>query len=273
MIDFFKNSFIWASSILSAIFTFVPESFFEKYKFSSNFSDEKNIIIARLLSFVIIFIFTMVFYKLYLHFRKSVKIKGHNYSIEVRYGDLFDSKLSECQKVIPLDECFITKVGTNPSDVNEESLGGQYLLKYPISESDMEKLIIDADLKPERSKSKYKGKTRYASGTIVPRNDFLLMAFAKLDIDGLARLTKDEYNRCLLLLWDEINKYHMQKNVCIPILGSGVTRDLDLTQQELLDIIIHSYKISAQKLKNPCKLIIVCKECKDFSINKIGTTI
>ncbi|WP_374118375.1 macro domain-containing protein [uncultured Fusobacterium sp.] len=34
-----------------------------------------------------------------------------------------------------------------------------------------------------------------------------------------------------------------QKNVCIPILGSGVTRmdNVLLTQQELLDIIIGSY--------------------------------
>ena len=38
----------------------------------------------------------------------------------------------------------------------------------------------------------------------------------------------------------EIDKYYAQKDVCMPILGSGVTRidGVSITQQELLDIIV-----------------------------------
>lgn len=52
----------------------------------------------------------------------------------------------------------------------------------------------------------------------------------------------------------------------MPILGSGVTRmgDESLTQQKLLDIIIESYKLSAQKLKPPCQLHIICKNVMTF---------
>lgn len=46
-----------------------------------------------------------------------------------------------------------------------------------------------------------------------------------------------------------------------------------LTQQELLEIIIGSYRLSAHKMKSPCQLHIVCKKREDFSLNKIGENI
>ena len=49
--------------------------------------------------------------------------------------------------------------------------------------------------------------------------------------------------------------------------------DASLTQQELLDIIIWSYKLNSHKIKSPYKLRIVCKKCDEFSLNKIGENI
>jgi len=139
----------------------------------------------------------------------------------------------------------------------------------------MQTLINNAQLKPAKGKSKYKNKERYESGKLVPNGDYLLMAFAKLNKEGLGEFSRDEFIDCLSMLWKEINKYYGQKDVCIPILGSGVTRGeiAALTQQELLDIIIVSYKLSAHKIKSPRQLHIVCKKCDDFSLNKIGQSI
>ena len=80
----------------------------------------------------------------------------------------------------------------------------------------------------------------------MPNGIYLLLAFAKLDKDGLGRMTRDEFLACLSVLWKEIDKYYGQKDVCIPVLGSGITRmdDTSLTQQELLEIIIGSYRLS-----------------------------
>ena len=77
---------------------------------------------------------------------------------------------------------------------------------------------------------------------------------------------------CLSTLWDEIDKYYGQKDVCIPILGSGLTRinNQSFTQQQLLDILIMSYKLSTYKIKKPYKLRIICKKNDKFSLNKIG---
>lgn len=268
MFKFLKKSSTWALSIISIVFTFVPETIFEKCKLFLNASNEVNVVLNRVLTFIAVLVLSIILNALHALCRRSISIKGNNYSIRIKYGDLF--KMRTCKKVIPFDECFTTSVGESPSDINLDSICGQYLVKYPIQ--DMQILIDDAQLKPAQSKSKYQNKVRYDSGKLVPNSDYLLMAFAKLNKDGLGRLSRDEFLDCLSTLWKEIDKYYGQKDVCIPVLGSGVTRmdDASLTQQELLDIIIGSYRLSAHKIKSPCKLYIICKKRDDFSLNKIG---
>lgn len=269
MLNFLKRSNTWAFGIISAIFTFVPETILEKYKLSTDYSDELNIILIRILIFIIVFISSIIINMLYLQFRRKVCIKGHNYSIYIKYGNLF--KMRNCKKVIPFDECFTTSVGNRPSDINPDSICGQYLKENPIQ--DIKRLIDNIQLVPAKSKSKYQSKECYTSGKLVPNGDDLLLAFAKLDKDGLGRLSREEYIDCLSVLWKEIDKYYGQRDVCIPILGSGVTRinGISLTQQELLDIIIYSYKLSPYKIKSPYKLYIVCKKTDNFSLNKIDS--
>ena len=166
----------------------------------------------------------------------------------------------------------MTKVGNAPGEIKPGSICGQYLQKYP--STDMQSLLDGIQLKP-KGKSKYQNKEKYESGRLIPVNEFLLLSFAKLDKEGLGRMTREELNECLQILWTELDKYYGQQDVCIPILESGITRmdDTSLMQQELLDIIIASYKLSAAKIKKPSKLYIVCKRTDDFSLNRIGNYI
>lgn len=272
MIKFMKKSSTWALSIITLILTFVPEATFEKCKWFPMVSDDINIVLVRVLTFIVVFVLSMTVNALFLNFQKSICIKGNNYSIQIVYGDLLE--MATCKKVITFDECFTTIVGNSPSNIKPSSICGQYLTKNPIR--DMQSLIENAQLKPARSRSKYQNKVRYDSGKLIPRDDDLLMAFAKLDEDGLGKFfSLDEFLECLSLLWKEIDKYYGQKDVYIPILGSGLTRigDTALTQQELLDIMILSYRLSPHKIKTPCQLYIVCKKCNDFSLNRIGENI
>lgn len=268
MNKFLKKTFDYAVYAISLIFTLVPESFFEQYKLFEKLSTETNTIINRVIAFVAVMALIAVGYSLFLSFRWSVHIKGKNYSIKVRYGDIFKQK--KCKSVIPFDECFTTTVGTAPDEIKPASICGQYLLEHPID--DITPLLESARLKPLESRSQYNNLNRYESGRLVPRDNFLLMSFAKLDKEGLGRMTRDEYTKCLSVLWEELDKYYCQSDVCISILGSGITRldDTSLSQQELLDVIIKSYQLSAHKIKNPAKLHIVCKRCDDFSLNRIG---
>ena len=261
MIDFFVKSGTWAISITTLVFTFVPEKYFEK-----------NIILNRILTLLCVFIIIVIFYGLFLICRRSITIKGHNYKIKVEYGDIF--KMDNCKKVINFDECYTISVGDAPGDIKPTSVCGQYLKMHP--NLDVEKIIKKSKIKAENERSQYLGKKKYESGKLVPNGDDLLMAFAKLDADGIGKFfSHKEFLYCLSLLWEEIDKYYGQKDVCIPILGSGLTRinETLLTQQELLDIIIGSYKLSSHKIKSPYKLHIVCKKNDDFSLNQIGKSI
>lgn len=283
MIYLIKKSSALAFAVISVIFTFVPETFFGSHEWISQdllkqykiFSDleanDVNVIISRLACFFLVWMATLLVYTLFLVLRRSIAIRGENYSIQVEYDNILQKK--DCKRVINFDECFSTQVGEKIADVKPDSICGQYLKLHP--DLDIQKLITDANISPARSKSKYQHKTRYDSGTIVPNGDDLLMAFAKLDERGKGRFfSRDEYLKCLDLLWKELENYYSGTDVCVPILGSGITSfdggsGASISQQDLLNMMIWSYRLSSHKIKSPHKLHIVCKKTKGFSINDI----
>lgn len=283
MIELLKKSAVCAFAIICTIFTFVPETIFGKvilipkdvlkqFECLEDNVLEINIIVNRLLVFVVIYVITTIGYKAYLRLRNKISIRGNNYKITVEYGDLLKTK--KCKRVISFDECFSTHVGNDPADVKPTSICGQYLVANP--SLNIQSLLSSSQLKPLNSKSKYQNRERYESGRIVQNGDDLLMAFARLDKNGLGILSYDEYLKCLSVLWEEIDMYYAQKDVCIPILGAGLTRfdggsGASIPQQELLDMMIWSYKLSSHKIKLPYKLRIICKRCEDFSLDRIDS--
>ena len=187
---FFKKCFALTISIISLLFTIIPEKNFEKKVFFEKLSNETNIIVNRIFVIVVVFIISVLLNLIINKLKKKITIKDRNYCIVVEYGDIFS--FVDCKKVIPFDECFTTCIGSMPSEIKPNSVCGQYLNKFPIN--DLQNLIEKLDLKPEKSKSKYNKKDRYASGTLIPKEDFLLLAFAKLDCNGLGRFsTYDEF--------------------------------------------------------------------------------
>lgn len=254
-----------AYAIIMALFTVIPEDFFKLGIFICDWSESIIIVVNRLIYSLIIFVIVNIIYCNYLKKRSSVVISDRTCSIIIEYADLFEIKKGI--KVINFDECFTTTIGNKPEEIKRESICGQYLTKYPID--DMQKLIHDFDIK-SNGKSQYAEKEKYKPGTIIPKDDFMLMAFAKLDKDGLGHLTYNEYLDCLKNFWEQIDKYRGTNDVYVPILGSRITRfEKELTQQELLDIMIASYKLSPKKIKKPNKLHIICRELEDFSLNNI----
>lgn len=255
------------TSIISLVFTVVPESLFGLIRLYSKAPIEYNIVINRIIVFVFVGLMVAFFYILYIRFRPSVVIKRKNYRIKVSYGDIF--KIKNAKKVIPFDECYTTSVGDSPAQVKPSSICGQYLTKC--EESDIKQIVDSISKRSPTGKSCYNAQDCYTSGTIIPNGEYLLLAFAKLDSDGLGYIKYEEYLDCLFLLWKELDKYYAQSNICIPILGSGITRfrDAELTQQELLSIIIKSYELNRRKLKLPAKLHIICNKSDGFSLSHI----
>lgn len=284
MIELFKKSVAGAFGVTSAVFAFVPEKFFHAVKWipaqamtksivERGISDiEVDIVISRILCFVVIWCVTTLLYGIYRTLRKSVKIKGTNYTILVKYGNLLDEK--NCKRVISFDECYTVQIGQNPCDVKPKSLCGQYLLKQGRNVN-IQKLIERSQVRPEIRTSRFQNKLSYKPGSIVANNEELLMAFATLDENGKARfLALDEYIECLETMWKQIELNCVQQDVCVPILGSGLTKfesgnGASLSQQELLDLMIWSYKLSPHKVKTPYRLRIICRKREGFSLNNI----
>lgn len=278
MISLFKRGLTWTTGTFTAILTLVPEASFGHGHWAltdllESFTcirclftvEELDTIINKLLILLLVFSVCVVLRLVFTYCRKSKTIKVGNSIIQVEFGDIM--KVKDCLRVISFDECFTTKVGTEKGDIRPTSICGQYLQTN--QNIDMQSLIMSAQIKPEKTKSQFMKKDRYKSGVIVPNGKDLLMAFAKLDKDGRGMFpTIDDYRECLSNMWNEIDMHNQQCDVCIPILGSGLAR-MDFTQQELLEMIIWSYKMTSRKLLHPYKLRIICKRNSGISLEDI----
>lgn len=265
-----ERSFYISVSVALFLLAILPEKIFLEYALAKLNTDISTIILNRLIAFLMLYIVIFIIVWVHNKLLDKVDIKGFNYHIIVEYEDIF--KIKDAKKVIAFDECFTLKVGEGSADIKPDSVCGQYLKKYPLNYTELENLLKEYDLKPTRSKSKYRNQLKYESGKIIPRGDFYLMSFAKLNSDGSGILDREELLDCLNLLWKEIDKFYDDRDVCITILGSGRTRfkDTILNKQYLLDMIIASYKLTSHKIKLPYKLHIVCRKSDDLSLNKIG---
>ena len=254
-----------AYGIISVIFMFVPEDVFKIGFVQCEWSDSAIIIANRIiLSVSVLVIANIIYYYWYKH-RRSVTIDNGKCTIKVEYGDI--TKITDGKKVINFDECFTAIVGERPQDVKPCSVCGQYLATHPID--DMQSLLQTSGILTS-GVSQYNNLPKYESGVLIPKDDYLLMAFAKLDKNGLGKMTYAQYKDCLNKLWEQIDIYHGTDDVYLPILGSKITRfDKELTQQELLDVMIASYRLSPKRLKKPFTLHVVCKEREGFSLNDI----
>lgn len=97
----------------------------------------------------------------------------------------------------------------------------------------------------------------------------MLVALTHFDEDNRAYLTLQQYSDCLINMWNEIDILYNQQSVSMPLLGSGVTRfkDCEVTDQELLEIILWTYRISKVKFTYPSCLNIILDERKKDKIN------
>lgn len=272
ILKFAVDCFMLSSALITVCFSFLPEKVFSEYpptifEFANN---ESGIIIQNRLLLFLVFLFASAISKMiYACFRKEYTIKGKNFVIKIEYGDLLQKNAGK--KVITFDECYTTTVGNALGDVKPESINGQYLLQHNDIGARIGQLIQNAGLKKLPSKSKFNKKDRYESGRVVQYENDLLMAFVKLDEKGAGKMSYNDYLNSLNVLWEEISNYCEHKDIYIPIIGSGQTTRFDgenYNHQDLLDVIIASYRLSPHKLKSPLELHIVCRKKDGVSLGR-----
>ena len=79
-----------------------------------------------------------------------------------------------------------------------------------------------------------------------------------------------QYLEFLINFWDSVNRVYSQKSVSVPIFGSGITRikeHKNINDEELLKIMLLTFRVSEMKFKYPAKLNIVIHKDKIAAIN------
>lgn len=202
---------------------------------------------------------------------KKVTIKIDGTTVTVKSGDIFNEP---GLKAIAFNEYFDTVVDNNL--ISERSLNGLFLkskLNGTIEELDVEieQFPFEEGEVLQRDVSRVAGKSiKFKLGTIFVKDDFLLTAMSKFDASNRANLTMPEYLEFLINFWDGVNKVYAQRSVVTPIFGSGITRILghrNITDEDLLKIMLWTFRISEMRFKYPANLTIVVHEDKIDQVN------
>lgn len=200
----------------------------------------------------------------------KINLSIQNSEIEVRIGNIFEA---EGLKVITFNEYFDTMVDNKI--ISENTLNGIFIKNNindveefdNLIENDVHLLDLKSDIDIKRRTGK---KQKYKLGSIFQYGEYLLTAFTRFDADNRAYLYMNDYVKFLLNFWNEIDICYAGRSVNISLLGSGITRFKEydsITDQELLEILIWSFKLSRIKFKYPSKATILIHESKKDKIN------
>lgn len=199
---------------------------------------------------------------------EHLTLQINNSMVNIKFASIFEQP---DLKVIAFNEYFDTQV--DDIIISKNTLNGKYLLEIAQKE-ELDGLIENSHHLSERKaesniERKVGKKQRYKLGTICKNGDYLLVALTHFDEDNRAYLTLQQYSDCLINMWNEIDILYNQQSVSMPLLGSGVTRfkDCEVTDQELLEIILWTYRISKVKFTYPSCLNIILDERKKDKIN------
>lgn len=226
--------------------------------------DNKKLV--SFLIFIMIIIGIYIFLLIRANTLKQIKLNINGSVLEVKEGNIFEES---DLKVISFNEYFDTKVDNRI--IAENTLNGKFIKEYVEDLNELDNIIneklIPISINEQRSEGKCK---KYELGTILEYNDFLLTAFSKFDENNRANLTLKEYLQFLMNFWNNLDIIYGNRSVNITIFGSGITRFTDLSyisEQELLETIIWSFKTSRIKFTYPSKITIIIPKGKIEKIN------
>lgn len=254
------NSYFGILAIVSTLFSL--------FSVTIDIPNKYKVYVALILLIFIIIIYIALWIKA--NYLQSKIIKIGNSTVEIKVGNIFDEK---ALKVIAFNEYFDSIVDNKI--ISETTLNGKYIKHFVDDVSELD-LAIDncSDLKDKilgKNENRESGKIiKYKLGTIFKNNDYLLTAFSKFDENNRAYLNISDYINFLLNFWNEIDIHYAGKSVSIPILGSGITRFKgyeNISDQELLELLIWSFKVSRIKFTYPSKVTILINNEKIDKIN------
>lgn len=253
-------------SIISVIFTLISiepvTKCIEKYIIFDNDSVWRELLICYVFSLILAYIILWI----HANKKKKIELNINGNILEIRQGDIF-AEPHDVWKVINVNEFFDTELGGKESLVSLESLQGKYLKRYysaGVTELDTR---INEELSCIQGKRKIVRKCgkniRYPLGTLFcdMKDDrrYLLTAFSKMDNANRAYLSIKDYVNFLMNFWEEVDKVYDGHSITVSLFGTGILRldSFDVTEQELLELIIWSFRNSHIRLAYGAKVTIL----------------
>lgn len=189
----------------------------------------------------------------------DIKLQINNSVMEIRFGDIF---IEPEWKVICFNEYFDTQVDN--VIISEGSLNGKYIQEHVDDVSGLDRRLerdnhLMKRVAGNNTDRDHGKKIKYKLGTIFKDGDYLLTAFTRFDNDNRAFISMQEYISFLMNFWNEIDIVYGGKSVAVPLMGSGITRfkDYNINEQELLELIIWSFKVSRVKFVYPSRVSVI----------------
>lgn len=219
--------------------------------------------------FVLIIIYLIIWYRANKLTNINIDIDGSN--VNIKCGDLFSE---DGLKTIAFNEYFDTIV--DDKIISNKSLNGIFINKYFSGKiKELDDFIVEKsdelDVINNQVTRRLGGKTvQFKLSTLFVYDEFILTAFSKFDEHNKASLTMPEYIEFLINFWDRVNRVYAQKAVSVPVFGSGITRikeHKNISDEDLLKIMLWTFKLSEMKFKHPAKLTIVIHKDKIGQIN------
>lgn len=207
---------------------------------------------------------------LHANFKRSTKLNINSSSLMIKVGDIFEQ---QGLKAISFNEYFDTVA--DDVLIAKSTLNGAYLSKLsPKEVRSLDKRIkndirLNDRIQTINTARPFGKKTSYKLGSVFVNNEYLLVAFSRFNKHNQAELTLREYVSCMINFWDEVDQVYAGRSVSIPLMGSGITRlkDVEVQPQELLDIMIWTFKISRVKFKHPANATIIIHDSIYKKIN------
>ena len=190
--------------------------------------------------------------------RRGISIKVNGITVKIQQDDLF---MLDGWKVIPFNEFFDTTV--DEDIIVKSSLNGEFILKHVDSIKALKKAINTDEGSLLNAMKTPDNRYKYPLGRIKRYgNNFMLLAFTHTDEQKMARINMRDYFYCLMNMWKEISRTYANRPVCLPLLGSGITRFDDMPNKcniDLLKCMIFSLKASGENI-NQTVTIVLSKE-------------
>lgn len=217
----------------------------------------------RVIAGIIIFaLLVVVFLAMWVHanLEKVASLNFNNSTIEIKIGDIFNEP---GLKAIPFNEFFDTQV--DERIIASTTLNGIFLKRMHGRIEEIDRAIENDEIVNRNAIGSADGrlngkKKRYELGSVCLFEDYLMVAFSRFDKDNRAYLRMRDYVDTLINFWNEVDIIYAGRSISIPLFGSGITRFKDyssISEQELLELIIWSFKISRVKFTYPSKVSVV----------------